>query len=227
MKDPFEHDDAAYLLGALSPEETATFEAHLATCPECTARVAELADMPARLRGVTEADLDMFAAPAMNAGPVPDTLLPSLVREVRRSRRRTGLLAAGGVLAAACVAAVLAIVLTASTPTGGTGPTGGTPAGVAMHPLVATQVHARVALTGERWGTRITLHCRYAEAGGPGLDYEMAVRTSNGNTYRLGGWHIAGGEAITYVAGAPLPPKDITAVLVETTSGLPILRLRT
>jgi hypothetical protein len=224
MTDPFEYDDAAYLLGALSDEETAAFEAHLATCPECTARVAELVDMPARLRGVTEADLQEHAAQESDAGPVPDTLLPALVREVRRARRRGGLLAAGGALAAACVAAVLAIVLTTSSTGSSTPPT---PAGVAMHPLVATPVHARVALTAERWGTQITLHCRYAEAGGVGLDYEMVVRARGGEEYRLGGWHISGGQAITYIAGAPLPPASIASVVVKTASGLPILRLRT
>ena len=38
--DPFEHLDAAYAFGALDAAETAQFEAHLSTCPACTARVA-------------------------------------------------------------------------------------------------------------------------------------------------------------------------------------------
>ena len=38
-RDPFEYDDAAYVLGALSPEEHAAFEEHLLTCAECRARV--------------------------------------------------------------------------------------------------------------------------------------------------------------------------------------------
>jgi hypothetical protein len=185
--------------------------------------VAEIADLPDLLRGITEADLTDPPAVAA-AGPLPDTLLPALVREVRRSRRRTGLLAAGGVLAAACIAAVLAIALTTATPASRTGTP---PAGVAMHALVATPVRARVALTAEQWGTKITLHCRYAENDGPGLDYEMLVRARDGEAYKLGGWRITGGEAITYIAGAPLQPKDISAVVVQTTSGLPILRLAT
>ncbi|MDT4946344.1 MAG: putative zinc-finger, partial [Pseudonocardiales bacterium] len=33
MTDPFVHDDAAYVLGALSDAERREFEAHLETCP--------------------------------------------------------------------------------------------------------------------------------------------------------------------------------------------------
>ena len=40
--DPFEFDDAAYVLGALAPDEHAAFEAHLATCAACRDRVREL-----------------------------------------------------------------------------------------------------------------------------------------------------------------------------------------
>jgi hypothetical protein len=38
--DPFEHDDAAYVLGALSPAERAAFEEHLQSCADCTARAS-------------------------------------------------------------------------------------------------------------------------------------------------------------------------------------------
>ena len=39
--------DAAYVLGALSGAEKREFEAHLATCPRCSAAVAELSGIPA------------------------------------------------------------------------------------------------------------------------------------------------------------------------------------
>jgi anti-sigma-K factor RskA len=40
--DELKHDAAAYALGALEPAERAAFEAHLATCAECTAEVEQL-----------------------------------------------------------------------------------------------------------------------------------------------------------------------------------------
>ena len=39
--DRFQEDIGAYLLGALEPAEQASFEGHLATCPECRAEVEE------------------------------------------------------------------------------------------------------------------------------------------------------------------------------------------
>ena len=36
---PFAHDDAAYVLGALSPAERLEFVRHLATCDECSRSV--------------------------------------------------------------------------------------------------------------------------------------------------------------------------------------------
>jgi anti-sigma factor RsiW len=50
--DPYEHDDAAYVLGALSPTERAAFEEHLLTCDECAARVREIEDVPDLLAGI-------------------------------------------------------------------------------------------------------------------------------------------------------------------------------
>ncbi len=40
------HDDAAYVLGALSPGERQVYEKHLATCSFCREAVADLARVP-------------------------------------------------------------------------------------------------------------------------------------------------------------------------------------
>ena len=69
--DPHRYDDAAYVLGALAPDERAAFEAHLATCAECVARVHEIDVVPALLAGIDEADLADLADLADE--PMPDT----------------------------------------------------------------------------------------------------------------------------------------------------------
>lgn len=217
MSDPFEHDDGAYVLGALSPADRAAFEAHLQTCGSCTARVAEIADLPRLLEGITP---DALADP----GPVPDTLLPRLVREIGAARRRRAMSAVAGALVAACLAAVITFFV-ADRPASAPAPA--TAAGEPMQQVIPTPVHARVALAGEAWGTRITLHCRYDEQGGAAFAYRMVAVDRDHSRYVLGGWRIRGGQNITYVAGAPVAPDDISAVLVTTTTGTPILRLRT
>ena len=73
--DPFEHEDAAYVLGALSRADRTAYEAHLRTCPRCTAAVAELAALwaadgwPARVDATGTALTAEFSAPS--AGPPP------------------------------------------------------------------------------------------------------------------------------------------------------------
>ena len=52
MTDPFEHFDAAYVLGALDDTDRAAFEQHLPGCDECRQRVAELSGLPGLLAGV-------------------------------------------------------------------------------------------------------------------------------------------------------------------------------
>lgn len=216
MSDPFEHDDGAYVLGALSPDDRAAFESHLQTCAACAARVAELADIPQLLAGIRP---DEVADP----GPVPDTLLPRLVREVRVARRRRSVIAVGGALVAACLAAFLAVVVTRPASTSSPAALRGQP----MQQVVPSPVHARVALTAEPWGTRITLRCRYDQPSGTAFAYRMLAVDRDHGKYVLGGWRIKAGQHITYVAGAPLRPGDIAAVLVTTTDGTPILQLRT
>ena len=49
----------AYVLGALSPAERQQFEQHLASCPICTAELAEFAGLPAVLDRVRPEDLQL------------------------------------------------------------------------------------------------------------------------------------------------------------------------
>ena len=116
--DPFEHDDAAYVLDALSEPERETFEAHLATCAACTVRVNTLAATSTLLADLTADDL---AEP----DPQPDTLLPGLLRRAASSRRRQRWLISGlSGLAAACLIALAVTVWPTSHPAASTGTAG-------------------------------------------------------------------------------------------------------
>jgi anti-sigma factor RsiW len=90
MNCEFAELDGAYVLGSLSPGERQAYEKHLATCESCSRSVRELAGLPGLLAQVDVADLEGGPQP-----PVPDTLLPSLVREVRGAQRRRSFLVAG------------------------------------------------------------------------------------------------------------------------------------
>jgi len=115
--DRWREDVASYLLGALPPDELATFETHLDGCPECRREVEELrvaADAlpmsvpvvapPAALKGrimaIVESEAQLLAAAGRDADapPVP----------ARRERRWTGWFMRPGV-ALACAAVLLVL----------------------------------------------------------------------------------------------------------------------
>ncbi|NAZ77900.1 hypothetical protein GTQ99_21175, partial [Kineococcus sp. T13] len=89
---PFATSAGPYVLGALAPAERTAFEQHLGTCSSCRTAVEQLAGLPGLLSRtppeVVEAlgEDDPAAAVREGAG-LPDTVLPALLRAVRRRRR--------------------------------------------------------------------------------------------------------------------------------------------
>ena len=82
--------DAAYVLGSLSPADRREFEGHLCVCPLCSQSVSELSGIPALLSKLDGGTVAAMDADGNIATPEPTpNLLPSLMTEVRRRRRRT------------------------------------------------------------------------------------------------------------------------------------------
>lgn len=96
---------AAYVLGALSPEERRTFEVHLETCRRCQNSLVEFAPLPGLLSAADpseprlEIDVESATISAALAGD----------RATRRSRGRWRLLAGAALAAAAALLALLVV----------------------------------------------------------------------------------------------------------------------
>jgi hypothetical protein len=210
--DPFEYDDAAYVLGALSDGERAAFQNHLATCVACSARVSSIANVPALLASVTAADLVDEAA--------PDTLLPGLLKRAGAHRRRQRWLVSG--LAGVAAASVLALVVlvwpssSASTPTPR-----------AMSAVAASPVHATAALSATSWGTEIYLRCRYDAGVTSRIPYRLVVVDKHGQSHDLGSWTLPPDRAVDYTSGTSLSADQISRVEITLPDGTSILRLST
>ena len=213
--DPYARLDAVYLLGALDADERLAYEAHLATCRQCRAGLAEIEEIPLLLAGLDESD---FAAPPELApAPVPDTLLPCLLQAAERERSRRRWLTTGlSLLAAACAIALIVIVV----PTG----SGPEPAPRAMTALVATPVHATIALQPRSWGTEIDLTCWYQRGAAepPGDRYEL-VAHGDGATYDLGSWRLAPGRRVIFTSGTALTETQIKNLQITQPNGPAIL----
>lgn len=219
--DPFEYDDAAYVLGALTGDERRAFETHLATCADCRARVDDLrstAELLTRVpRPLEDGALDEGAGP----GPVPDTLLPGLLRRAGQARRRRRLLTGAiGTVAAACLVALAVVVWPGSSSTPARPPAQAL-AAVRPNPLTVT-----ARLTAKAWGTEIELHCTYPSDEQEKLTYDLAVIDRGGRVHVAGDWTLVPGkDGIRFTTGTSVPTGQIDRLQVRTLTGVPLLEL--
>jgi hypothetical protein len=225
----FEHEDGAYVLGALAPEDRAAFERHLASCDSCTRAVRDLAGLPGLLARVPVETLD----PGHTPEPVPATLLPALRNRVQRERRRRSWTTAGLVAAAAAVAGiVVGVTVDNADHHPGTGQSSVRSAAARpFTPVGAVPISGWVSLTKVGWGTRLDLTCSYAEsdgyrATGP-VSYTMFVTRTDGTTEQVASWRAVPGTTMRLSGATSAAPRDITRVVVRTADGRDVLRLRT
>jgi hypothetical protein len=215
VTDLFETWDGAYLLGTLSAAENEAFEEHLLTCDACAARVRELAPLPGLLAQLSEQDVRDLARPE----PMPDTLLPRLLRAAQVRRRRGRALIGALATAAAACALALTVVLW---PTGTTS----LPAAEAMRVLIpGAPLHATVRLIPQRWGTEIDMRCSYAEYGSGATSYVLVAYSRKGVPQRLGGWSLAPGETQTFHPPTSLRADQIGRLVLQLPNGRPVLEL--
>ncbi|MEO5852875.1 MAG: zf-HC2 domain-containing protein [Nocardioides sp.] len=232
--------DGAYVLGALAPTERQEYERHLAGCHPCSRSVRELAGLPGLL-----GRLDASALDDEPLAPLPDTLLPALLRETRLAERRRLLLATGLAAAAAVVAGVLVTyaVLGGASPTpqadpgpgASAGPSAGSspiasasPAALAMAAVGRAPVAGRLLVEDVAWGTRLGLTCTYsgAAADAAGATYLLVVRFTDGRTEQVGTWQALSGRTMQVTGATAARRGDIAAIEVRLASGMTVLTLR-
>jgi Putative zinc-finger len=227
--------DGSYVLGGLSPAERQEYEKHLATCADCATSVREMAGLPGLLARVDPVILE----PAPAAEPVPATLLPSLVREVGRARRRRRLTVLGTAVAAAVAVGVIVVsslgqdeAPPAATPPA-TSPSASTaaPVGQSMMPVGHVPVTATLAVTRVGWGTKLDLTCSYRSEGEgyqlpKTVTYGLFVVNRDGSAEQVGTWQAIDGKTMHFSAGTAAQGRDIKDVEVRTADGHPVLRLQ-
>lgn len=224
----FAHADAAYLLGALGAAERRRFEEHLETCRDCRRSVSDLAGIPGLLAQVGEGPF----TETDRVPPLPETLLPALLAEVRRSRRRR----TRWVVAAASAAAVLSLgagiaVTRVADPGPGSSQAQPGPSADAqpMRRLGDTTVEASLAMEEVPWGTRLQLTCTYPDRGeyetGRPLSYALLVHTVDGRTQQVATWRAVEGKTISVTAATEAARSEIVSVQVWTSSGEPVAEL--
>jgi Putative zinc-finger len=227
--DEFAVYDAAYVLGALSPADRRDFEDHLKVCPACAISVSELAGLPGLMSRVS---IEQLTA---DPEPVPETLLPSLARAVRRQRRRRRLALGAGAAAAACLISVGAVAInrldsparpvvsSSASASSGT-------ANLVFTAVAPSPVTASARLIDMAWGTRIDVTCTYRTQGSypaSEIAYAMVVIDRNGAAQQVATWQALPNRELTVMGTTSQARSDIAAVEIRTLQGQTILRLST
>lgn len=214
--DPYREWDAAYLLGALSPDERREYEAHLAGCKRCSAEIASLAGLSGILAAVPPEKAMQLAAPERSLEPGPPDLLPRLAAGAERIRRRARLRAVALIAAAAAVAAAVVWAI----PT-----TGHDEAEVAGRDVTMVRVgqprplRASAHLITEPWGTMIEASCSYdlttPTPGQPpqrSFEYAMFVTDRSGAATKVATWLATPGTTAKPYATVTMPMEQIAKI---------------
>ncbi len=232
-------NDAAYVVGALSPADRREYEEHLRDCQDCQAAVQRLAGLPGLL-ALTSEEAVLDAGPA-----VPDSLLPSLVARAHAIRRRRFLIS-GGLLAAA-VAAIVAVGaafvvsrngseadeyvagpragVATSAATGSVAPSAAAPDELTpMTQVIPGPMTASLELTDKKWGTAITVICSYQDGTSSSVSYDLAVLDVDGHRGSAGTWRAVPGATARVNAATAVPRNRIAALEVRLSDGRTVLR---
>jgi hypothetical protein len=221
-----EHEDGAYVLGALSAEDRVAFERHLPGCEECARSVRELAGLPGLLARVPVESLDPIELPI----PVPDTLLPALVRRARSNRRRRAWVAGGLVAAAAAAVSVVAVGIHDDNHGVAATSQVATAAPKLLEPVGSVPISGWLSLTPVSWGTRLDLTCTYSDGSdaypsSKAVTYVLYVTRTDGSTERVSSWRALPGKTMHVAAATAAARSDIRDVEVRTEAGRTVLDL--
>jgi hypothetical protein len=188
--DDYAQWDAAYVLGALSPQERREYEQHLAGCERCREAVAELAGMPAVLSELPSARA-VALLPAPEESSPPGAGVVALASAARRDRRRRRVWQVAASVALVGLGGLGGAVLSGA---GAPAPDGAADTTqVVLAPVAGSQVSADLTLTPSTWGTQMEWSCDYpSDPGAPAptdvVTYELVVVGADGERSVVGTW---------------------------------------
>jgi hypothetical protein len=231
MRCEHEHDDGAYVLGALSPSERAAYERHLAGCSFCREAVADIAVLPGLLGRLDAAEFAKLLDPTLTTPPPERSQVPDLLRAAQTTRRRERRRLRVRVLSTALAAAVLALIVgvgaafwiggrvTPSQPAA-PGPV------VAMTPIDEDiPVSANVSLTGTSGGTKVNLVCVYRR--NPEYRKSYTVRLvaygPDNEADQMGSWVAAPGREFRMTGVTHFAPGSLSRLELVRNDGQALL----
>lgn len=196
-----EHDDGAYVLGALSPAERAAYERHLATCSFCREAVADMSALPDLLSRLDAREFAKLVEPLSPTPPAP-----------RRNGWRVRLMSSAAVVVLIALIAIGGFAWTRDSASPTTPPPG--PA-MAMTPVDGVSpITANLRLSSSTGGTRVEMVCTYSKSAPRPWTFRLIAYGPDDQQEQLGSWQAAPGtefpmKAVTHFAGGSLDRLEL------------------
>ncbi len=218
--DTYRDWDAAYVLGALSPDDRRTYEAFLAENPDRAKDVSEISGIPGLLKG-----LSLSAALALTTdvslqekrSDVPADV-SSLTRSLRVRRRKARVIYTVALLsiAASTLLIGLRVGQDQGKVSGATASERTIVSSVAMASNEPNTVAANLSATRKPWGTLLDINCTYSSRWSNRAEtLDLVITTTTGARVLVATWASAGHAAKGIAAATQLPVDEIRSISIQ------------
>jgi hypothetical protein len=212
MRCDHEHDDGAYVLGALSPAERAAYERHLATCSFCREAVRDISTVPDLLSRLDAKEFAKLLDPTLSEPELHHPVRRVVTRRRGGKRLRVRVFSSFAALLLVALVAAGVLFLTREPPSSADGPTG--PA-VAMTPVDGVSpLSATVRLTSKTGGTKVQLVCSFSKSAGKPYTFRLFAYGPDDEREQIGSWQATPGtdfpmDAVTHFARGSLSKLEL------------------